>query len=79
MLLDCWVACRPGEGWVSSGERVIARRPAEAWSERSGAERGCRRTYEGSPLHFLGVLVIFMRFEATFGQVPDWVESHVHS
>ena len=30
-------------------------------------------------LHFLGVLVIIIRFETTFGQVLDWVESHVRS
>ena len=26
-----------------------------------------------------GVLGIFMRFEATFGRVLDWVEYHAHS
>ena len=37
MLLDCWVACRPGAG---QQRPPSYRRPARLGAERSGAERG---------------------------------------
>ena len=44
------------------------------------SERGTGPSPElAQKLHLLSVLVILIRSEATFGQVLDWVESHVHS
>ena len=47
-----------------------------------GLSLGCMRIFVTLKLlHFLhvwGFLAILIRFEATFEQVLDWVESHVH-
>ena len=46
MLLDCWVACRPGAG---QQRPPSYRRPARLGAEERSGARKAPRNYEGSP------------------------------